>query len=73
MSFTSEAQAAVARSGGLEPARCHLPGRRRANQRRVEILERRGCHERLRQLADTADEVRAAVGVELGEDIIEKQ
>ena len=40
---------------------------------RVEVVERRGGHERLRQRRDPADEVRAALRVQLRKDVVEQQ
>ena len=59
------------RSGGPPPA----PPRpwRWRTQLRVEVVERRRRHERLRQVGDPPDEMRAAVRVELGEDVVEQQ
>src|SRR5438093_322185 len=40
---------------------------------RVEVVERRRGHERLRQRRDPADEVRAALRVQLRKDVVEQQ
>ena len=51
-----------------------LPGPwRSATQRRVEVVEGRRRDERLRQLRDAPDEVRAPVRIELAEDVVEQE
>ena len=50
-----------------------LPGAGDGAQRRVEVVERRRRHERLGQLGDPPDEVRAPVRVELAEHVVEEQ
>ena len=42
-------------------------------QRRIEVVEGRGRHEGLGQGGDPADEVRAALRIELGEDVVEEE
>ena len=49
------------------------PARRRRPQGRIEVVQGRRRHERLGQLGDPPDEVRAALRVELAEDVVEQE
>ncbi len=51
----------------------HVPRRRRRNERLVEVVERRRGHDSLRKHADATDQLRAPVGVELAEDVVEEE
>ena len=62
-----------ARAAPRRGPRTDLPGRRDRPQLRVEVVERGRRDERLRQRRDPPDEMRAPLGIELGEDVVEQQ
>src|ERR1700690_3256379 len=53
--------------------RDHLPGFPDGSQGGVQVVERGGRDERLRQAGDAADQVAPARGVQLAEDVVEQQ
>src|SRR5439155_5113436 len=56
------------RQSGLD-----LPARRMGTQLGIKVGQGRGRHDGLRECRDPADEVRAALEIELGEDVVEQQ
>ena len=68
---TRRLAAATSRRGRPRP--CTSQRRPDRAKRRVEVVERRGRHERLRQGRDPPDEVGAPLRVELGEHVVEQE